>query len=463
MNTLANSNFSFVLSSEERDKLSLDDKLQLETFYQQIVDRSEMNPRRVEALRRQGKNWAEIATIAATEPTEQGGRKPPLDIDILKDILRENGVSVRYNKISHSVEIDGVFEGHNSETFKNDLPTILWDYYRKRYVCTASSIADQIDVVASQNCFNPVKELLDGAAPWDGIDRVEQLYNILSIGESDELSRILIRKWLLQTLSLAFNDESHPFGADGILVLQGEQGIGKTSFVRKIGVSPELIKTGLYIDTRDKDTTRRITSAWISELGELETSLRSDLERFKAFITAEVDEYRLPYARSDSRFIRRTSILATCNSDRFLVDSTGSRRFWVVPIEHINLEKLESFDSLQLWKQIESELIGNEQSFRLTPSEREKLAKRNAAFDKPLKAQPEIEDIFADAENTNRFEWAWQTVTEFRTEFSSALHAYSTEQIARALNRLGVENEQKRLEGKPKRVRFLPRHRRTNY
>ena len=247
------------------------------------------------------------------------------------------------------------------------------------------------------------------------------------------------------------------------MVLQGEQGIGKTSFVRKIGVLPELVKCGLYIDSKDKDTAHRITSAWISELGELETSLRSDLERFKAFITAEIDEYRLPYARSDSRFIRRTSIIATCNSDRFLVDSTGSRRFWVVPIERIDLESLNEYNPLQLWKQMQTELIGNEQGFRLTPSEREELAKRNVAFDKPLKGQSEIEDILADAEGSNRFEWQWQTVTEFRTEFSSALHAYSTEQIARALNKLGIENEQKRIDGKPKRVRFLPRHRRNNY
>ena len=112
---------------------------------------------------------------------------------------------------------------------------------------------------------------------------LKQLYKILGIDDDDKLSRTLVYKWLLQALSLAFNDELHPFGADGILVLQGEQGIGKTSFVRKIGVWPELTKTGLYVDSRDKDTTRRITSAWISELGELESSLRSDLERFKAF------------------------------------------------------------------------------------------------------------------------------------------------------------------------------------
>lgn len=456
-------NCSLTLSNELKEGLSLDEKFQLEGFYKQVVDNSNMNPRRVEALRKQGKTWGEIATIAATEPSETSGKKPPLDIDILKDILRENGVSVRYNKISHSVEIDGVFEGHNPETFKNDLPTILWDYYRKRYICTASSIADQINVIASQNCFNPVEEMLDGTEPWDGVDRVEQLNKILGIGDDDKLSRTLVYKWLLQALSLAFNDELHPFGADGILVLQGAQGIGKTSFVRKIGALPELTKTGLYIDHRDKDTVRRVTSAWISELGELETSLRSDLERFKAFITSEVDEYRLPYARSDSRFIRRTSIVATCNSERFLVDSTGSRRFWVVPVEKIDLDELKTFNALQLWKQIQSELIDNEQGFRLTPSEREELAKRNAAFDKPLKAQLEIEDIISEAEGSNRFEWHWQTVTEFRTEFSSALHSYSVEQLAKALTKIGILPEVKRVDGKVNRLRFLPRHKRNNY
>lgn len=445
------------LSDELKEGLSLDEKFQLEGFYKQVVDNSNMKPRRVEALRNQGKTWEEIATIAATEPNETSGRKPPLDIDTLQDVLNSEGITVRYNQITHSLDIKGMPGEYNPESLNAELPTILWDCYRKRYSCTAASIAEQLGIIGGLNRFNPVEEMLDSAEPWDGVDRVEQLYNILSISESDELSRILIRKWLLQALSLAFNDELHPYGADGVLVLQGEQGIGKTSFVRKLGVLPELTKIGLYIDHRDKDTIRRITSAWISELGELETSLRSDLERFKAFITAEVDEYRLPYARSDSRFIRRTSIIATCNSERFLVDTTGSRRFWVVPIEHIELKSLNEFNALQLWKQIEQELIGNEQGFRLTPSEREELARRNASFDRLLKGQAELEDVFSEVEMyPARFEWADLTVSEFKSYFSQ-LHGFSAEQLGRALDKLEICAERKRINGKVCKVRRLPK------
>ncbi len=446
-----------MLPSEERDKLSLDDKLQLELFYQNIAERSGLSPRRIEALQKQGKTWGEIATIAATEPNEMSGRKPPLDIDTLQGILENEGITVRYNQITHSLDIRGVPGEYNLESLNAELPTILWDCYRKRYSCTAASIAEQLGIIGGLNRFNPVKEMLDSAEPWDGTDRVEQIYNFLNIGESDELSRILIRKFLLQALSLAFNDELHPFGADGILVLQGEQGIGKTSFVRKIGVLPELTKTGLYIDHRDKDTIRRCTSAWISELGELETSLRSDLERFKAFITAEIDEYRLPYARSDSRFIRRTSIIATCNSDRFLVDPTGSRRFWVIPLEVINLDELKDFNSLQLWKQIERELINNTQGFRLTSDEQAELAKRNASFDRMLKGQAELEDVFSEVEMyPARFEWADLTVSEFKSYFSQ-LHGFSAEQLGRALDKLEICAERKRINGKVCKVRRLPK------
>ena len=61
-----------------------------------------------------------------------------------------------------------------------------------------------------------------------------------------------------------------------------------------LGIRPDFVKLGQWIDPKDKDTMLRCTSAWIVELGEIETTLRSDLERLKAFITAEADEYRLP-------------------------------------------------------------------------------------------------------------------------------------------------------------------------
>ena len=187
--------------------------------------------------------------------------------------------------------------------------------------------------------FNPVLELLERAR-WDGKDRLEELFSILSLPRGDTLSRILISKWLMQSVAMARNQHPGAYGADGLLVLNGGQGIGKTTLVKKLGMRPDLYKLGQWLDVKDKDTFRRCTSAWIVELGELETTLRSDLERLKAFITAERDEYRLPYGRADRVLVRRTSLIATCNTERFLIDPTGSRRFWTVPLDTIDLDAL---------------------------------------------------------------------------------------------------------------------------
>lgn len=193
-------------------------------------------------------------------------------------------------------------------------------------------MADLLGVLAGKHRYNPVEVMLKNAPAWDGVDRVEQLYKILCI-EDDELSKTLLHKWLWQCYSMAHNDTKYPFGADGLLVLQGKQGIGKTSFVRKIGVLPELVKLGQYLDSRDKDTIRRCTSCWICEWGEIETTLRSDLERLKAFITAEIDEYRLPYGRTDQTLCRRTSLIATCRDLRRQINDAAD-------LAKIEVEKL---------------------------------------------------------------------------------------------------------------------------
>lgn len=370
--------------------------------------------------------------------------------------LADHGISVRKNIVNHSLEVTGVDPLFDRETVRNSLPVILHNDLKQIYSCNIGLVSDLLDVVGGICSFNPVTDLFSSAPPWDGKDHVSELYNILHLPESDKLSQTLLHKWLMQTRAIAENDLEHAFGADGMLVLTGPQGIGKTTLCRVLAVKPELSKLGMYIDCHDKDTLRRTTSCWIAELGEVETTLRSDLERLKAFITAEVDEYRLPYGRSDQVLARRTSLIATCNSERFLIDPTGSRRFWTVPITDIDLPALNRLDVVQLWRQIEVEIAADRQCFRLTPFEQAELARRNTAHEKPLKAQMEVEDIFTDAdEQKSLYRWEYMTVSDFKLDYPS-LSRYTVEQVAKALDKLGVRQERKSIGGKQSRVRLLP-------
>ena len=418
----------------------------------------------IERLKKQDLSLEEIAGAvrqrlergeSITEAGKSEHKRRILDLDTFEQYLFENGISVRYNVITKEAEIQGVNSIFNPETLAADLHIILHDQLKKEFRCTKELVADLLGVVSGKYRFNPVIDMLRDVK-WDYTERVVPLFEILHLPTEDNLSRTLVSKWLFQCWAMAQNELKNGYGADGLLVLQGPQGIGKTSFVRKLGVRPELVKLGQYIDTHDKDTTRRCTSAWIVELGELETTLRSDLERLKAFITAERDEYRLPYGRADQIQARRTSLIATCNTERFLIDPTGSRRFWTVPVEKIDLDRLAEFDALQLWAEVKDLAADKPNHFRLTREEQAQLARRNLEHEKPLKGQLEVEDIINTARaEPGSFEWRDGTESEFKT-YNDTLRGYSIQQISQALDKLGLTTQKKRISGHVQRVRNLP-------
>lgn len=420
----------------------------------------------VQGYLRKGLKLEEIAAAARQlrargelRPEADQGPRVPLNLERFTLALEELGVTVRHNQITKETELTGLPETFNPEALRCDAPIILHDMLKDRFRCSKELVADLLGVVAGQHRYNPVLTWLDGIA-WDGTDRLLPLFAILGLDPADTLSMTLVQKWCWQCIALAQNELEGAYGADGVLVLQGPQGIGKTTFARTLAAQPQFFKAGQYIDIRDKDTSRRCTAAWIAELGELETTMRADVERLKAFITAERDEYRLPYARGDTVSARRTSLIATCNSPEFLIDPTGSRRFWTVPVERIDLAALARFDAGQFWAQMR-QIVEEEgrQCFRLTRDEQAALAARNAVHEKPVRGQREVEDILSAAqEKRHAYEWRYATVTDFKSE-NPALGRYSADQIGRALDRAGIHMERRKVQGRVSRLRRLPMRR----
>lgn len=397
-------------------------------------------------------------TRTQDEPT-----KDDFTPDVLSDYLEEKGVSVRFNDITKAVDIEGM-ENESPEHLQANISAILYSELQSQYKrCNMQIISSYLDIVASRNRYNPVLDFLD-SVEYDGGDYLSELYEILYIPEDDTLSRVLIKKWLWQTISLLHNSPSEPFGADGVLVITGKQGIGKTSLFRKLALKPQFFKEGVALDFRDKDSYIRALSCWIAELGEIETTFRADVERLKAFITQNIDEYRKAYGRGDIRSVRRTSLCGTCNSEQFLIDHTGNRRFWSVAVNQIDLERLLNFNAVQLWKQIQVLSADNLQGFRLTKEEQMQLAERNTAHEKKLKGENEIEDIL-NAVDTSRYRISNElmTVTDFKQLYSDELRAYSAAQIGKVLDKLGYSAEVRKVNGKTQRLRVLPKRIYSNY
>ena len=160
-----------------------------------------------------------------------------IDLDTVKVALSELGISVKYNQLLKQTEIAGLPECYSAENAVNVLPVYLADYLKS---CgykgvTQQAIEAYLFCIADQHRYNPVMEyLLSGI--WDGTNRFPEIYRILGVTEPKY--QTYIRKWLVQCVALGLNDEDEPIGADGVLVLQGEQGLAKTSFFRIMSPFP---------------------------------------------------------------------------------------------------------------------------------------------------------------------------------------------------------------------------------
>lgn len=95
-------------------------------------------------------------------------------------------------------------------------------------------------------------------------------------------------------------------------------------------------------------------------------------------------------------------------------DSTGNRRFWVVPVTEIDYKRLENYGKewvKQLWLQVYDEVKNNLQCFRLTEQERAELEKNNLKFTEFLPFEEELLQKF-DFNSIIRDRWTAQELIE---------------------------------------------------
>jgi predicted P-loop ATPase len=165
---------------------------------------------------------------------------------------------------------------------------------------------------------------------------------------------------------------------------------------------------GAVIDMRDKDSQIKALRGMITELGELDSTIKKEQSSLKAFITSPEDRIRMPYARNETRSPRRTSFCGTVNPKDYLKDETGSRRFWTVPITKVDKTTLFSLPRdwiNQLWFQTYRMFLENPAGFRLTDDEIKELQAENRDFEQLLPYEVEILDKLDFSMPMEDWEW----------------------------------------------------------
>jgi predicted P-loop ATPase len=196
--------------------------------------------------------------------------------------------------------------------------------------------------VAQQNRVHPVRDYLS-ALKWDGTQRLPSwLTTHLGATPSDYVSAVGTR-WMISAVARVFDPGCK---VDHALVLEGPQGIGKSSALELLAGMKWFSDTPIVFG--DKDSYEALRGVWIYELAELSSLRRSDVEAQKAYISKRYDRYRRPYGEGPIVWKRQVVFVGTTNDEHYLIDPTGNRRFWPVRCGKIDLAQL-SQDREQLW------------------------------------------------------------------------------------------------------------------
>lgn len=271
--------------------------------------------------------------------------------------------------------------------------------------------------LADKNQHNPVAKWIT-SKPWDGTSRLKQLYNTI-VAENEkndplvlELKEVMIKRWLISAVAAAFLPNG--IAAKGVLVLQGSQNVGKTSWFKSLVPSEmRVIKDGMILKPDDRDSVKQVVSYWMVELGELDSTFRrSDISQLKAFITNSEDVLRRAFAPLESRYPRRTVFFASVNPKQFLHDTTGNIRYWTIPCASINQN--HNLDMQQIWAEVYEAYYLKGEKWYLLPEEMHALNDTNQGHEvlDPIKERLLTKyDWSGNPDN-----WRWLTATEIMQE-----------------------------------------------
>lgn len=291
-----------------------------------------------------------------------------------------------------------------------------------------SQINSNIVALGDLNAFNTVRRWID-RKKWDGVNRLPQFRATLTTTKEypEDFKTVVMDKWMTSAVAAAYDSE---FRARGVLTLSGPQGIGKTTWVNSLVNDAELRKgvvlTGHSLDANSRDSKMTALTKWITELGEVEATLKNDLPAFKAFITNDMDVFRRPYAAEDSTMPRRTVFCASVNSQFFLKDPTGNSRFWTLRVDQVNYD--HGLDMQQIFAQYKAEFYDKGASWWLTPEEEARLTVINREFETISPVQESLTTLIDQGREKGR-ECVFMTATQLLDAIgiTNAKHAHVSE------------------------------------
>ena len=203
--------------------------------------------------------------------------------------------------------------------------------------------------------FNPIQVFLDGLPVWDGQNHIARVFSRIPGLSSEQLNYLTI--WLRSAVAHWMQmDMLH--GNECVPTLIGQQGCGKTVFVRRL-LPPHLREYFLgHLNLANKfDKEMALTNNLLVNLDELDAISHSQQASLKQTLSVNKVNGRPIFGRTQEDRPRFASFVATTNNRHPLQDSTGSRRYICIRIpDGQMIDNTGEIDYGQLYAQVVYEL-----------------------------------------------------------------------------------------------------------
>ena len=259
-----------------------------------------------------------------------------------------------YNELASRVQVTGAtpWERPIDNSFWRDADTAqLKALIDVRYVSFSSRNHDvSFTKVADDRRFHPIRDYMNALPEWDKVPRIETLLVRCLQADDTRYVRTVTRKTFAAAVARVYRPGTK---YDSILVLDGAQGIGKSTIFKDLVGDEYYSDTLSLTDMNDKSGAEKLQGFWIVEIGELAGMKKADIEKVKAFLSTADDKYRPSYGKTVESHPRQCIIIASVNGERgYLRDITGNRRFWIVKLHQDEQKKRWHFtkeERDQIW------------------------------------------------------------------------------------------------------------------
>ena len=295
--------------------------------------------------------------------------------------LEASSFKIRWNDFAGIIEING-------KKYQDNDSIIIKEAMRKqRLEVSLKTIDEAVISIGLKNQYHPVKDYINNLT-WDGLPRTKTWLHDLCGAEDTPYNSFIGRLILVSSIKRIFEPGCK---YDTMIILEGEQGIGKSRLCHVLG--GDWYKA-VGLSDRDHNTVQLMQGGWFIEVPELAVFAKRDIESLKAFISNPVDMVRFAFGRTDGVYPRQSVFIGTINPEAngYLMDSTGNRRFMPVTLKTINIDKIKEL--------------------------------RDQLFAEAMYLYREGFEVFIKTEEMNNFARAQQAQREYHDDWSTLISNY---------------------------------------